>query len=223
LISLQQEHGQNHSQQDQTKEMLLMKRYVTCAVVCGALVALSQNIAAAAEQTETKPITRHEAELTTITATVESVDLEKREVTFKGPRGNKVTLEADKSVKRLDEIKPGDLVRASYYQSIAAELREPTAEEKANPLVVEEGAAKAPHTEAPALGVARKATAVATIESIDRSAQTITVKGPRGKTVTAKVEKPENLEKMQVGQNIVITYTEALALSLEKVGKKSAE
>jgi vancomycin resistance protein YoaR len=200
-----------------------MKRYVTCAIVCGAFVALSQTIADAAEQTETKPITRHEAELTTLTATVESVDLEKREVTLKGPRGNKVTLEADKSVKRLDEIKPGDLVRASYYQSVAAELREPTAEEKANPLVVEEGAAKAPHTQAPGLGVARRATAVATIESIDRSAQTITVKGPRGRTVTAKVEHPENLEKMQVGQNIVITYTEALALSLEKVGKKSAE
>jgi len=101
-----------------------MKRYITCAIVCGALVALSQNIAAAAEESESKPITRHEAELTTITATVESVDLEKREVTLKGPLGNKVTLEADKSVKRLDEIKPGDLVRASYYQSIAAELRE---------------------------------------------------------------------------------------------------
>jgi uncharacterized lipoprotein YajG len=200
-----------------------MKRYITCAIVCGALVALSQNIAAAAEQTETRPITRHEAELTTITATVESVDLEKREVTLKGPRGNQVTLEADKSVKRLDEIKPGDLVRASYYQSIAAELREPTAEEKANPLLVKEGVAKGAETEAPAAGVARRVKAVATIESIDRSAQTITVKGPRGNTVTAKVEKPENLEKMQVGQNIVITYTEALALSLEKVGRKSGE
>jgi len=41
--------------------------------------------------------------------------------------------------------------------------------------------------------------------------------------VTAKVEHPENLAKMQVGQNIVITYTEALALSLEKVSKKSAD
>jgi uncharacterized lipoprotein YajG len=200
-----------------------MKKLITCAIVCGAFLALSQNIIIAAEQTETKPVTRHEAELTTVTATVEAVDLEKREVTLKGPRGNKVTLEADKSVKRLDEIKPGDLVRASYYQSIAAELREPTAEEKANPLVVEEGAAKTPHTEAPALGVARRATAVATIESVDRSAQTITVKGPRGKTVTAKVEKPENLEKMQEGKTIVITYTEALALSLEKVGKKSSD
>jgi len=203
--------------------MLIMKKFITCAIVCGAFIAPSQNIATAAEQTETKPVTRHEAELTTITATVESVDLEKREVTLKGPLGNKVTLKADKSVKRLGEVKPGDVVQAAYYQSVAAELREPTAEEKANPLVVEEGAARAPETEAPAAGVARRVKAVATIESIDRSAQTITVKGPRGKTVTAKVEKPSNLEKMQVGQSIVITYTETLALTLEKVGKKTSD
>ena len=200
-----------------------MKKFVTYSILCGAFIALSQGLTTAAEQTETKPVTRHEAELTSITATVESVDLEKREVTLKGPLGNKVTLKADKSVKRLDEIKPGDLVQASYYQCLAAELREPTAEEKANPLTVEEGLSKAPETEAPAAGVARRVKAVATIESIDRSAQTITVKGPRGKTVTAKVEKPSNLEKMQVGQTIVITYTEALALSLEKVGKKGSD
>jgi hypothetical protein len=203
--------------------MLIMKKYITCAIVCGALVTLSQNIGAAAEQTESRPVTRHEAELTTITATVESVDLEKREVTLKGPRGNKVTLEADKSVKRLDEIKPGDTVRASYYQSVAAELREPTADEKANPLIVKEGTGRAPETEAPAAGVARRVRVVATIEDIDRSAQTVTVKGPRGKSVTAKVENPANLEKMEVGKTIVITYTEALALTLDKVGKKSSD
>jgi hypothetical protein len=203
--------------------MLIMKKYITCAVVCGALVALSQNIAAAAEQTESKPVTRREAELTTITATVESVDLDKREVTLKGPSGNKVTLEADKSVQRLNEIKPGDTVRATYYQSVVATLREPTAEEKANPLMLKEGAGRAPETESPAAGVARRVTVVATIDSVDRSAQTVTVKGPRGNTVTAKVENPANLEKMQEGKTIVITYTEALALSLEKVGKKGSD
>jgi hypothetical protein len=206
-----------------TKEIHIMKKLITCAIVCGALVVLSQNIVSAAEQTETKPVTRQEGELTTITATVESVDLDKREVTLKGPLGNTVTVKADKSVKRLDEIKAGDTVRATYYQSVVAALREPTAEEKANPLVVEEGAARTPETEAPGAGVALRVKAVATIESIDRSAQTITVKGPRGKTVTAKVQNPENLEKMEVGKTIVIAYTEALALTLEKVGKKSSD
>jgi len=200
-----------------------MKKSITYSILCGALIALSQNIAVAAEQSETKPVSRHEAELTTITGTVESVDPEKREVTLKGPQGSKITLEADKSVKRFNEVKPGDTVQVTYYQSVAAELREPTAEEKANPLTVESGSARAAQTSEPAAGVARRVTAVVTIESIDRSAQTITVKGPRGNTVTAKVEHPENLEKMQVGKNIVLTYTEALALSLEKVGKKSAD
>jgi Cu/Ag efflux protein CusF len=199
-----------------------MKKSIICSLVCSAFVALSYHLTSAAEESST-PVTRHEAELTTVTATVESIDPESREVTLKGPHGDKITLKADKSVKRFGEIKTGDHVRASYYVSLAAELREPTAEEKKNPLMVHEGETKAPETQSPGAAVARRVTAVTTIESIDRSAGTITVKGPRGNTVTSRVENPENLAKMQVGHKIVLTYTEALAISLEKVGNKGAD
>lgn len=199
-----------------------MKKSIICSLVCSAFIALSYHLASAAEQSST-PVTRHEAELTTVTAAVESIDPESREVTLKGPQGKKITLKADKSVKRFDEIKIGDLVRASYYVSLAVELREPTEEEKKNPLMVHEGETKAPETQSPAAAVARRVKAVTTIEEINRSAGTITVKGPRGNTVTARVENPDNFAKMRVGQKIVLTYTEALAISLEKAGKKDAD
>jgi hypothetical protein len=168
-------------------------------------------------------ITRTDTELTTITATVQSINPEKREVTLKGTAGNETTFIVDSRVKRLNEVKVGDVVKADYYISLVAELRKPTAEEIKNPLTVSEDSARAPSTQTPGAAESRRVKVVTTIEGIDRSAKTITIKGPRGNSLTARVEHPENLDKMQIGENIVITYTEAMAISLEKVNKKKAE
>src|SRR4051812_29180822 len=74
--------------------------------------------------------------LVSTTATVQAVDLEKRELTLRDPLGDVKTVTVDKAVKRLNEIKVGDDVTAKYYISLAAELRQPTEEEKNSPLMV---------------------------------------------------------------------------------------
>ena len=168
-------------------------------------------------------MSRQKTVLATVTAAVEAIDLTNREVTLKGPLGNSVTFTVDQRVKRLDEVKVGDFVRADYYVSIAAELRKPTAEEKEHPLEIVQAAAKAPPGTSPAAGGLRRFKVVTTIEGLDRPTQTVTVKGPRGNYLTARVEEPSRLTKMRIGDNIVVTYTEALAISLEKAEKKSAE
>jgi hypothetical protein len=166
---------------------------------------------------------REDAILVSITATVQAVDMDKREVTLKGALGNTVTLVVDKRVKRLDEVKVGDQVTADYYVSFAAELREPTPEEKASPLMVLGTKGKAPPGTDPAAGGLRMFKVVTTVEGLDRPTQSLTVKGPMGNYVTARVARPETLEKLRLGDNIVITYTEALAVSLEKKKQKDSE
>src|SRR5262249_53598247 len=143
-------------------------------------------------------------------------------VTLKGPLGNVVTFTVDSRVKRLQEVKVGDLVRADYYISVAAEVRQPTAAEKENPLVVLDAAGKAPPGTSPAAGGLRRFRVVTTIEGLDRTTQTVTVKGPRGNYLTARVADPSRLSQVRIGETIVLTYTEALAISLEKVKKQSA-
>ena len=169
------------------------------------------------------PITRKEAVLVTITASVEAINPETREVTLKGPLGNTVTFTVDQRVKRLNEVKVGDFVRADYYVSIAAELRKPTPEEEKNPIVLLDAAGKAPPGTSPAAGGLRQFKVVTTIEGLDRPTQTITVKGPLGNYLTARVADPSRLTQMRIGENIVVTYTEALAVSLEKAEKKSSD
>jgi hypothetical protein len=195
-------------------------------ILCATLLALIQFSVLSAEEssgTAQKPMSHEDSVLVNITASVEAINPTNREVTLKGPLGNKVTFTVDQRVKRFDEIKVGDLVSADYYVSVAAELRKPTPDEEKNPIVMLEGAAKAPPGTAPAAGGLRTFRVVTTIEGLDRPTRTITVKGPRGNLFTARVKDPSRLTQMQIGQHIVVTYTEALAISLEKVEKKPSE
>jgi hypothetical protein len=157
--------------------------------------------------------------LISATATVQALDLEKRELTLKGPLGDVETLTVDKAVKRLNEIKVGDEGTAKYYVSIAAELREPTAAEKENPLVVTEGLAKAPQGTSPAAGGLRIIRVVATVEGLERPTRRLTLKGPRGNYLTVRARDVNRLEKLHLGDTIVVTFTEALAVSVAKASK----
>ena len=184
-----------------------------CAVLglCLAVAAVAQDKSSASAG-----LARGEALLVNVTAKVEAVDLENREVTLKGPLGNIVTFVADQRVKRFNEIKVGDEVTAEYYVAVVAELREPTAEEKESPLTVLDSKAKAPPGTSPAAGGLRMFKVVATVEGLDRPTRSITLKGPRGKYVAVRARDLENLQKLRLGDTIVVTYAEALAVSLEK-------
>lgn len=201
-----------------------MKKIFSYSILCGALLAFGQ-LSAFGQQKE-KPsegagLGRIDTVLVSVTASVQSIDSKNREVTLKGPLGNSVTFTVDKRVKRFDEIKVGDYVTAEYYVSVAAEVREPTAAEKETPIVLLEGAGKAPPGTSPAAGGLRRFKVVTTIEGLDRPTQTITVKGPLGNYLTARVADPTRLTEVRIGQTIVVTYTEALAVSLEKANKKN--
>jgi hypothetical protein len=191
-------------------------------LVCGALItAMPSHVLAADEPAAAKstPPGREESVLVSITAAVEAVDQKTREVTLKGPLGNTVTFIADPRVKRLNEVKVGDFVTADYYISVAAELRKPTAAEEKEPLVLLDAAGRRPPGATPGAGGLRRFKVVTTIEGLDRPTETITVKGPLGNLLTVRVADVANLPKMRIGETIVVTYTEALAITLEKADK----
>lgn len=159
--------------------------------------------------------------LMTLTATIEALNLDTREVTLKGPAGNVYTFTVDPAVKRLAEFKVGDAVTLDYYASLAAELRAPTAEEKAEPLAILKDAGKGDATAAPKAGGYRIIRAVVTIEGLDGPTGTATVKGPRGNMVVVQVKDPSILPKLRLGDTMVVVYTEAFAVHLEKAPAKT--
>ena len=161
--------------------------------------------------------TREISGMATITATVQEVDLEKRELTLSNQDSAGITYVVDKQVKRLDEISLGDKIKLEYYYSLVSEIREPTEDEKNAPLTVLENLAKAPADTSPAGGGLRQIRAVVTIKDIDLERTLVTVKGPMGRFLTLKPLYPERLKLVKVEDTVIVTYTEALVVSLEKV------
>jgi Cu/Ag efflux protein CusF len=74
--------------------------------------------------------------------------------------------------------------------------------------------------EKPGATGARVTTVTATIAGIDKSAGTVTLKGPEGNLTTIKARDPQNLNRVSVGDLVQITYTEALGISVETPTKK---
>ena len=138
-------------------------------------------------------------------------------VTLKGPKGRTVTIEV-KDKQKLDMIKVGDPVVAAYVEAVAFRVQK--AGSGATPgVTTQETRISSKPGETPAGAVGREVTATVTITAIDKKARTVTVKGPQGGTETIKAKDPKNLEGLKVGDMVEITYTQALAISLDKSGK----
>jgi len=165
---------------------------------------------------EQKPLTAEDSILVYVTAKVEAIDHAAREITLKDDLGHVVTFSVDKRVKRLNEIHEGDEVTAAYYISLAGELRPPTEEEKQNPIDIREGAARAPKDTEPAAGALRTIRVVTTVAGLDLPTQTVTLTGPMGNYATVRAKNVDNLKKLHLDDTIVVTYTEALAIAVDK-------
>ena len=64
----------------------------------------------------------------------------------------------------------------------------------------------------------RSAKIKATVEAIDLETRAITLNGPRGRTITLRVEQSvKNLPQVQAGDKVVVRYNESVGLELRKV------
>jgi hypothetical protein len=152
-----------------------------------------------------------------LSAQVVAIDKASRTVTLKGPKGKVVDLVAGDEVKNFDQIKLGDFVVARYAEALTLELKKTKV--KAGEPTVTEAAARAKPGERPAGAVAREVTAIADVIDVDAKKSTITLKGPRGNVVTLNVQNPDQFKVVKKGDQVEVTYTEALALSVEPAPK----
>jgi Cu/Ag efflux protein CusF len=158
-------------------------------------------------------------QVTTATAIVQKVNQETREVTLKGSDGKTTTIKVSDEVKNLPQVHKGDWVTVSYYESVAYQVKK---KGTAKPGVAGAAdAATAPLGEMPAAVAGAAVTITATITAIDRVNDTVTLKGPKGKSVKVKVKDPSRLEGIKKGDLVDITYTEAVAISVDKAPKPS--
>ena len=152
-----------------------------------------------------------------VQGTVTSIVKETREITLIGDRGELSTFVADDAIERFDEIAVGDVITAEYVSYMKAEFRKPTSEELAEPLTIVADAEVASKDTDPGAFVGAMIKAVVTIEVINRPYMLVVVKGPNGNFATIEAEDANLLGKLHVGQVVILTYAEAIAVTLTKV------
>ena len=189
-----------------------MQQVVAGVAMAAVVLAGATGLRAAETKSGTPTVKR--ARLVTVTATVEAVDLDKRLVTLKGPQGNEIEVKVGDHVKNLPQVQVGDHVKVRYYEALLLRVVPPG--EATPPASATSAVATAQPGEKPAAVGGHEVSVTVTIEAINQKAGTVTFKGPEGHSATVKAQDPKNLKLIKVGDQVQVTYTEALAVSVAK-------
>ena len=152
------------------------------------------------------------------TVQVVAVDQSKREVTVKDPKsGETVTLEVSPDVRNFAQVKVGDNLNVVYYVAIGAEFKKPGTGVQG----IQQNAASttAPAGAKPAGMVGQQVKATVKINSVDAANNMVSFTGPKGVKRTVAVKDPkarEFVKQLKPGDDVELTYTEALAISVEE-------
>ena len=151
-----------------------------------------------------------------ITATIIAIDKTTRDITLKGPKGNWVVITAGPEIKNFDQMNVGDKVHARYVEALVLELKKGT--DMAVTRTDESTGAGAKPGAQPHGIAGRRITVVADVVGVNASKQTVTLQGPQ-LTAEVKVADPEQFKRIKKGDQVVATYTQALAMVVEAAPK----
>ncbi len=149
------------------------------------------------------------------TATVLAINHSTREVKLRSEDGLELAFVAAPAVRNFSQIQVGDHVKVEYTESIALEVRR--ADGTQPDMNVQAAVERAEPGAKPAGKLGQQVNLSAVIVAIDKPSLRVTVKGPAGNLRVLQVRDPKNLENVQVGDMIYVTYTESYAVSVEKV------
>lgn len=148
-----------------------------------------------------------------VTAKVETINHETREVTLLRADGERISFTASEEARNLNMVRVGDIVHADYVETLSIEVvandgTEPEKVELAGMTRTEEG-------QMPGIAAFDAQQIIATVEEINLEANTFKLKGPDGTVNEYVARNPDNLRKAEVGDLVVITISESVAISVE--------
>ena len=152
------------------------------------------------------------------TATVTAVDMKNHLVTIQGPDGNSAIIRVTDQVKNLPQVKIGDKVNITYYRSAVVDLVKTKGDVKLG-TEVRGAKASAPAGEKPAGAIRTEVKRRVEVVFVDPYQKFISFRGPdvglRKVTLKNRPDLQHYLDELKKGDIVEVTYTEALAISLE--------
>ncbi len=152
------------------------------------------------------------------TATISAIDAAARTVTLKAKSGETQTFKVGPDVKRFAEFAVGDVIRIEYEQGLALEFQ-PAGSENVPVTAIATGG-RAEKDQAPGAVAAAGVRGTVTVTKIDSAKRLVSFEGPGGNVYQVKAGPKVQLEKLKVGDRLLATYVEAVAIKLEKAKKK---
>jgi hypothetical protein len=150
-------------------------------------------------------------------ASVESVDLETRQILLTDSDGVSFVVVAGPEVRNLAQLEAGDVVRISLYEAVVASMADRSDPGNA---VTAVAAGRAPEGAKPGVTAGAITTLVVDFISYDPNTAIATFVGPDGIVYTASV-RPEMqafAEARKSGDLIELTIEQAVAVSVVEVG-----
>ena len=151
------------------------------------------------------------ADVTTITAKIEAIDLASRVVTVKGPLGRVVSIKVDDRVKNLAQVKVGDEIVLKYLEAVSVSLVKGGGGRSQTTTTA--APVSAPAGAKPGVATAQQTKIVARIDKVGANG-VVLLEGPNSKYVEVKVKDPNVLKELKAGDDVEITYTEALVVDV---------
>jgi hypothetical protein len=149
------------------------------------------------------------------TVVVTNLDVASRHLTIKTQKGDEFTVDVDPEVRNLAQLKVGDKIVVTYYEGLAASLKKPG---EAKPETAKVETTRAEPGALPG-GKARVTQSVTvTVDSVDTKKNVVSFHGPDKLVRTADIVRPEGkafIKELKKGDEVVITYTESLAVHVE--------
>lgn len=148
-------------------------------------------------------------------AIVEAVNKETRELKLIDASGKRYTIVASNLVANFDQIEPRDRIVMEYLESVAVLAVPAGTPELGNAAAIE----LAPLGDKPGVKAADTFMVRATIESLNVTDRIATLRGENGQVRTVKIADDVPLDLVDVGDEVRMRITQALAVSVRKADK----
>ena len=148
-----------------------------------------------------------------------AVDRDKKLVTLQADDGKQITVHVY-NPDNLAAAKPGERFVARFYEIATVQKLAPGQSPPTPSLT--EGIVSAAPGQTPGAAFGSQLQFAVTVDAIDKQDKAISLKGPDGVVEVVNVANPEALDQVQVGEQIVVTLTDAVSVALDHETSASA-
>jgi hypothetical protein len=198
--------------------MMIKRRAFLLSAIMALTLGINYGVSAqesspAATPAQTRPEGVVSATVVTVHGKIAKVNKASKLVTLEGPEGRKVTLKVENPYN-LEAAKVGEPFVVRFYEVVTIRKKRPG--ESVPSASLKDGITTASPGGVPGAVGEQHVSLLVSVGAIDEANGTVTVKGPDGTVETVKARDPKNLKRLKVGDELVVSVSRAIAISLQK-------